>query len=140
MTEKRVKELVGLWKHRLGLDLWDIDVVVGDFEEPDYAELKRSVSYDRALLRIQAWAVAEKAPPREDMMPSKVTPHFLETCIVHELLHAVHRDYTAVILDDLDGFLHRDAQEMLERMMKRIDEQHIDRLARALVLAWNEEH
>jgi hypothetical protein len=113
---------------------------VEDFDEPDYAELKRSVSYDRGLMRIQAWAVAEKVPPRDDMLPVKVTSQFIETFIVHELLHAVHRDYTAVILDDLDGFLHRDAQEMLERMMKRIDEQHIDRLARSLVLAWDEEH
>lgn len=140
MTEKKLNELVALWKHRLGLDLWDIEVVIEDFDDPIYADLQRSVSYDRAVLRIQRWAAQEKAPPRDDMMPMKITPQFLETFIVHELLHAVHRDYTAVIMDDLEGFLHRDVQEMLERLMKRIDEQHIDRLARALVLAWNEDH
>lgn len=138
MTTKQLEQLVEKWQHRLGLDLWDIHVVVAAWDDPHYAELRRSVSYDRAILQVQPWVLEGGIPPREDMLQVAMSAQFVETCVVHELLHAVLRDHLALVQDDLDGLLHRDVLATVEKAYHRINEQTVERLARALVLAWSE--
>ena len=66
-----------------------------------------------------------------------LTDDFIESSLVHELLHLHTRDMRAVVRDDLDGQVHRDVYAVLEASMGRAEEQCVDRLAEALVAAFH---
>lgn len=138
MTKKELKELVRFWQGALGLGQWTIDVRVAVIDEPIFANNTRSTRYDACVLTFQPWMLGKgKRPQREDMIPVDLTPNFVEMMVVHELLHCVLRDYTGAV-DALDGQMHRDAYTQFEANFQRADEQTVDRLARALVLAFGQ--
>jgi hypothetical protein len=136
MNQVEFVALTSEWQSRLGLDQWLIDV---RFEEPEEEtaamECHRSSQYEQATLVIKPdlvdWEMPEGwfGPPLDDF--------FLEKSIVHELLHCLTRDIRYVE-DTFDGQLHRDVQSVIEQAYKRAEEQLVDKLAVALVRAWND--
>lgn len=136
VTPKQLERMLRSWQPRLGLERWEIRLVVrAASEESCYMEVERSIYYERAELVVQPWLVGRGEPP-EAALFTEVDEAFIEASLVHELLHLVLRDLAMVIRDDLDGFLHRDVHAQLHNGFRRAEEQAVDRLACALVQAW----
>lgn len=140
MTEKQLRDLLPVWQRRLGLADWRIVLRVGGVEESTaYMEAQRSTSYERGVIYVQPWMVGDGDPPTEVMFHGDdLTDDFVESSLVHELLHFHTRDMRAVVREDLDGQVHRDVHTVLEAAMARAEEQCVDRLAEALVKAFHE--
>lgn len=134
MTEKRLRELFKLWQGRLGLDDWRIDVVINSVsEETSYMENHRSAIYDRCVIHVQPWILGGDIPSSVMTPVDGFTEDFIESLVVHELLHCWTRDLKAFVDDDLDGQLHRDVHAVLRNSWSRREEQLVDRFALALV-------
>lgn len=141
MTEKQLRGLLATWQQRLGLGDWRIVLKVGTVEdESAYMETQRSVSYQRAVIHCQPWLLngdGNAAPESVMIRGNDLSEDFVESSLVHELLHLHTRDMRAVVRDDLDGQVHRDVYSVLEASMARAEEQCVDRLAEALVRSFN---
>lgn len=139
MTEKRLHELCAVWQERLGLDGWRVVLKIGGVSDEDsYMETHRSTTYQRGVIYCQPWLLGKGAAPDSVMIRGDdLTDAFIESSLVHELLHLYTRDMRAVVRDDLDGQVHRDVYTVLEAAMARAEEQCVDRLAEALVRAFD---
>lgn len=139
MTEKALRELLTVWTKRLGLDDWRILLHVGGCEEKScYMETSRSVSYERGVIYCQPWLFGDGEAPEDVMIRgADLTDDFVESSLVHELLHLHTRDVRAIVREDLDGQVHRDVYTVLNAAMERAEEQCVDRLAEALVRAFD---
>lgn len=138
MTEPQLWELLEVWKARLGLERWLVILEVGGADDDScYMETHRSTTYERAVIRVQPWLLGKgEAPPRTMIRGAHLTDAFVESSLVHELLHLHTRDMRAIVRDDLDGQVHRDVYTVLEAGMARAEEQCVDRLAEALTRAF----
>lgn len=136
MTEKRLRELCSLWQERLGLDRWRLELRVEACDDVgSYMECERSIAHDRANITVAPWLLGRGEVP-DCVLIRKVTDDLIEATLVHELLHCVVADMTAVVRDDLAGFLHRDVHAQVENAFGRAEEHTVDRLAEALVRSW----
>lgn len=137
MTEKKIRELFKVWQHRLGLDLWEIDIKI---EQPDplssMIQIRRSASYNRAVVSIPPWLLETPCVPPPEMLDYEITPMRIEACVVHELLHCVRHHSHAMVVDRLDGLLHRDVYTVVTGEWDSIQELEIENLAVALVKSW----
>lgn len=109
-----------MWQTRLGLSAWDVEV---DWDksatEGSDASTWRSDDYDRATV---AFADGWESWSRE----------FLNRIVAHELLHLLVRDVDLVV-DALDGLLHRDVFSQVENRYAHESEGLVDRLSYRLV-------
>lgn len=130
MTWAELEQLVELWRNRLGLQSWELELRpaveakrrrdwdVGGEGKPDAATW-RARDYETAEVYIaDDWA---EWPPRK-----------LHAIVVHELLHLVTREVEHV-LDLLDEQLAPAQQELVERAHRHAVEGAVDRLAYRLV-------
>lgn len=135
MTKQEILVCVSEWQSRLGLDQWLIEV---RFEEPESLtsamECHRSSQYEQAALIIKPELIDWEMP--ENWCGPTFDSFFLEKSIVHELLHCHTRDIRSVE-DMYEEQLHRDVLSVVEAAYIRAEEQLVDRLAVALVRAWN---
>jgi hypothetical protein len=137
VTEKQLHALVSTWQQRLGLDQWRIAVRFRDDHIDDDCAMRihRHQRYDDAVLEVQPWVVGDGEPP--DVLEREfVGDDLVERKVVHELLHLHSRDMANIIEDDLDGYLHRDAKDLLDKSFLRAEERFVDGLAAALIRAW----
>lgn len=135
MTEAQLRKLVDTWAGRLGLDRYRLSVQMGGLDDAtSYAEVSRSV-YQRGVIHFAPWLLDGHATP-DDVLGIELTPDFIETIVVHELLHLWTRDLRAIVRDDCDGLVHPDAYRQLDLAAMRAEEQLVDGLAEALVKAW----
>lgn len=139
MTETGLRERLDVWKRRLGLEHWLILLEIGGAEDDtSYMEVERSTVYQRAVIHVQPWLLGEGDAPKEVMIRGdQLTDRFVESSLVHELLHCSTRNMRAVVRDDLEGQVHRDVHTVLNDAMSRAEEQCVDALAEALVRAWS---
>ena len=139
MTEAELRRLLRAWQKRLGLDHWSLVMHVGggELEADDMMNVHRSPTYERAAIYVQPWLVGRGEPPPDVFYVAFGKPDsYIETSLVHELLHLAFRDLRAITRSDLDGYLHRDVYDQVEKAAERAEEQAVDRLAEALVRAW----
>lgn len=138
MTEKKLRQLLNVWKTRLGLDHYKINLVFGRCEdEYSYMEVQRSINYQRAKITVQPWMLGQGDPPKD--LLQEINDEMIEESLVHELLHICTRDLTAIVRNDLDGMVHRDVYSMFENATCRADERVVDSLAVALCQAFRKE-
>lgn len=123
-TEEELERYVRTWQRRLGLDEWRIEINL-DGDVPEHNDEKAEAS----AIRSQVFDDAEVRFHPDWRMWS---PYKLETVVVHELLHLVIRDLE-LIVDDVDGLLHRDVHDVIREGYRRHVEQAVDRLAHRLV-------
>jgi hypothetical protein len=133
MTETGLALLLDLWKKRLGLESWIIEMKVGEIDEPgSYMEVDKSTQYERAVLYVAPFTLGAGDVPKE-ALAIPITDEFVEASLVHELLHLVLRDVTIIVRQDLDGSLHPYALEQVQNAAMRAEERVVDKLAVALV-------
>lgn len=138
MTFEHLLVLLDIWKIRLGLSDWRIILIKGGCEDEDaYMEVEHSIFYQRAVIHINPWFVGEGEVPKNILMRDLLTDDFIESSLVHELLHLHTRNLRSIVRNDLFGVLNRDLLEQLNRAMERADEQTVDKLAEALTKAFN---
>lgn len=137
MTRATVERIVAWWVAALKLEAWELHIVwpedyekwperndgFGDWEPHDNARVWRAKDYKIARLYVNP-----------DMLMAEHTgaTRELESAIVHELLHLVTRE-AEFILDQIDGMLHRDVTELIERTYTHHVEGIIDELSYRLV-------
>lgn len=132
--------LLPVWQRRLGLADWRIVMVLGGCEdETAYMEVQHSTDYERAVVHVNSWLVGQGQVPTDVLMRDALTDDFIESSLVHELLHLHTRNLRVIIRDDLFGIVARDVHDQLKSAMSRADEQTVDRLAEALTKAFREE-
>lgn len=141
MTKTQFNLLLKKWTKILGLSSWKIIVVYENCEdESSYMEIRRSVDYQRARLIIPLWVIGERKPPTDTLIPVKdMTKDFWEESLVHELLHLVVTPMAVVTREDLEGFLHRDVMEMIDRSFRHAEERVVDSLSVSLCKAFRNE-
>lgn len=120
MSQRELEAFVRLWQRRLGLERWELKI---EWDKPagdDFAaQIFCSMSYDSARIRFESeW--------------SKWTRDEAQKIVVHELLHALHRDVDTAV-ESIDGQIHRDAQTVFDRQYKHALEGMIERLALRIV-------
>ena len=139
MSPAKLEALVPVWQERLGLAHWTIIVEVDGrhiAEDGDDVAMRifRHQRYDDAVLEVAPWMVGDGQPP-DVIEAAMLDDRLVEQKLVHELLHLCSRDLANIIEDDLDGFLQRDAHELVRLGAVRAEEAMVDRLAKTLV-AW----
>lgn len=95
----------------------------GKWGPHDMAQVWRAANYEMARLYVNEAAFSPDRPGNE---------RTLEASIVHELLHLVTRDMETIV-ENLDGLLHRDVFDLMERNHRDATEKAIDKLAYRLV-------
>jgi hypothetical protein len=134
MTPSALLELFDEWQSRLGLDDWTIEIRF-DAPESDTAvmECVRDAQYEQAVIYVHP-AVFD-APEKWRTGPT-FDDFFFEKSVVHELLHCIFRDmrYVEELFEDR---IQPDLVEGIEKTYKRVEERTVDKLAVALVRAWN---
>ena len=137
MNRGYAEQLVRKWVTILRLDAWDLHIVwpedydkwpekeddFGDFTAHGHAQVWRARDYDIARVYINEAMLTSEAPD---------SVRRLEVAIVHELLHLLTREMEFV-LDQLDGLLHRDVQDLIESTYRHQVEGTVDKLAYILV-------
>lgn len=120
MTKGQLERVFRLWQSRLGLERWRIEFRWDELCGPDsYAEIEKSSYYDTAKVRLEPdW--------------SKWSPEFAEQILVHELVHALHRDVDEA-WNDLEGQLQQTAWLLANRRYRHAMEGFVDRMASRLV-------
>lgn len=137
MTFEHLSALLPIWKIRLGLGDWRIILVLGGCEDEDvYMEIEHSVDYNRAIIRVNPWLVGQGDIPTNVLMREALTDDFIESSLVHELLHLHTRNLRVIIKEDLFGVVSRDLYDQLGKTVNRADEQIVDQLAEALTKAF----
>lgn len=140
MTFEQLSELLIVWTRRLGLSDWRIVITLGGCDdELNYMEIEHSASYQRAVIQVNPWLVGVGEIPKDVLMRDVITDDFIESSLVHELLHLYTRNLRLIIRNDLFGVVSRELHEQLKNTMERADEQIVDSLAEALVKAFREE-
>lgn len=138
MTAREFERVVRRWQKLLGLEHWSICVRVGvrdhgaGADDDVFARIYRHERYDDAVLEVAEWAVGQDDPP-DRIEAALLDDELVERKAVHELLHLTTRDMATVVEQDLDGYLHRDAADMLAKSWERAEERAVDGLARHLV-------
>lgn len=139
MTFKQLSNLLSIWTPRLGLSDWRIVMILGECEDEDvYMEVEHSLYYERATIHVNPWLVGIGQIPKDVLMRESLTDDFIESSLVHELLHLLTRNTRAIVRNDLYGVLGRETHDMLKKGMERADEQMVDKLAEALTKAFNQ--
>lgn len=137
MTFDDLSQLLTLWQRRLGLVDWRIVMLLGGCEdESAYMEVEHSTCYERAVIHVNPWLVGEGEIPKDVLMRDALTDDFIESSLVHELLHLHTRNLRVIVRDDLCDIVSRDVHEQVKNAMSRADEQLVDRLAEALTKAF----
>lgn len=137
MTETQLRKLFKLWKHRLGLDQWHIEVRIEPCEDPEsYMEVERSIDYQRARIIVSPWMIGKGEIPKGVLLP--LTDEMVEESLVHELLHICTRDLVSIVRNDLNGMVHRDVHRVFDDAVSRADERCVDALAVSLCRAFRE--
>lgn len=137
MKEGVLRELFSVWRERLGLGHWRLELIVGGVDEEDaYMQTHRSQTYERAQIYVQPWLVGQGEPNRDLLFAQNLEDDFIECSLVHELLHLHTRDMRAVVREDLAGAVLSDVYRQFENTMERAEEQCVGRLAEALVRAF----
>lgn len=141
MTEAQISKMFKTWQHRLGLDHWHIEVSFTDMPGEDgelaLMECHRSECYDRANIKVQPFVVTGDWPAICDEPRGDDYELYVEIKVVHELLHCHMRDVRFADVD-IEGMLAPAANDVYQGVQKRCEEQVVDRLAHALVKAWND--
>lgn len=140
MTFGELSNLLPVWKERLGLSNWRI-IMILDSELDDktaYMEVEHSMMYERAVIHVNPWFVDIGEIPKEVLMRDHITDDFVESSLVHELLHLITRDLRVIARDDISDIVSMDTYRQLNNAMSRADEHAVDRLAEALVRAFGE--
>lgn len=138
MTFEDLTKLLDIWKIRLGLSDWRIILTLGGCEdETAYMEVEHSITYQRAVIHINPWFIGVGEVPKDVLMRDFLTDDFVESSLVHELLHLHTRNLRIIIRNDLEGVVGRETYEQMKNSMGRADEQLVDQLAEALVKAFN---
>jgi hypothetical protein len=136
VTEERLRQLLEVWRGRLGLDHWRIELELGGLDDDtDLMEISRSKVYERARLYVAPWLLVG-GPPVPAGVLLEPSDDVVESSLVHELLHCLTRDLRAITRDDLEGLVHRDAHTALDLAAYRAEERLVDELAEALVRAF----
>lgn len=131
MTEKKLRSLLDLWKTRLGLSDWRINLVIAPCEdETSYMEITRSIYYQRAKITVNPWMLDIKKVPKDVLI--ELNDNTIEESLVHELLHLYTRDLVSIVRNDLGELLHRDVHEIICNSISRADERCVDALSVAL--------
>jgi hypothetical protein len=127
MTREGVDHIVSVWIPRLGLSHWRIEVVWDgrykddpSFSSFEHAFTWRARDYDEARLYFN-----QDEMERWDLRRT-------EEIVVHELLHLVTRE-VEFVLDQIDGQLRSDAQEIVEISHRHAVEGAVERLACRIV-------
>ena len=138
MTFEELNQFLFIWKARLGLSDWRIELILGGCsDETTYMEVEHSTFYERAVIHVNPWLLGQGPTPEYVLMKEALTDDFIEVSLVHELLHMHTRNIRVVVREDLFGVVSRELHEQLKNAMERADEQMVDRLAEALVKAFN---
>lgn len=139
MTFEQLESLLDIWKVRLGLDNWRIVMMLGNVTDKTcYMEVDHSTYYERAVIHVNPWFVGIGPIPEEVLMREAITDDFIESSLVHELLHLHTRNLRIIVTEDLADVLSLDTYRQVSVFMKRADEQTVDRIAEALVKAFKE--
>jgi hypothetical protein len=128
VTNKQIEGFVDLWKKILGLTFWDIRVVWGD-------ELEEYFKDKSDTIRASTWRSRDYDTAKIYFNPREYHGWSLdeaERTAVHELLHLVFRD-TESVIDQIEGLVHRDIDELITNTFMHHMEGAIDRLAYRLV-------
>lgn len=141
MDITHLNELLEIWKARLGLNTWRIYLEVGNLEDDtNYMEVSQATSYERAVIHVHPALFGNGETPDEWLVTGdRITDEFIESSIVHELLHLYTRDIRVIIRNDLIGVVQRDLYQQLLNTMERADERIVDKLSEALVKAFSNE-
>src|SRR4051812_4149529 len=140
MNEAQLRKRFEVWKVRLGLEKWNIELVVAPCDADAFMETDRSKYYDRARITVQPWMLGPNAKsPDSSWVVQEINNEFVETSLVHELLHCCLMDLASVVNVDLEGFLHRDVDKQIYNSFHREEEKVVDRTAKALVQAFRKE-
>lgn len=126
MTQRQLENRVKFWQKKLGslgLGHWQFTIEIVD--EPEgrpgsLAAISHSPYYDCATIQF-----------RRDHLDT-ATQYQIDRSIVHELMHAVHRDYD----DAIHSVCDRLPADMVEAWHHRLDHEEegvVDRCARAMV-------
>lgn len=137
-AERHATALVRTWQTRLGLDHWDIEVVVAPLDG-DMATIRRATFYDRARLTVAPWVLGIGETPDECLSVREPAALGVAAIIAHELLHLVTAPLQDIVDGDLEGEINARVHGVLCNLHHRAEEQTIDRLAVALTRAWPEE-
>jgi hypothetical protein len=130
MTRDELDAIVAWWRPRLGLQAWEISVR-WERDPDDDGEHFEDVPTSRAF----TWRARDYEEARVYFNPSQHEDWDrtrANEIAVHELLHLVTRE-AEYVLDIVDGHLHRDSQELVERAHRHAMEGAVDRLAHRLV-------
>lgn len=140
MTFEHLEKLLDIWKPRLGLNTWRIVMNLGGIADKScYMEVEHSMYYERAVIHVNPWFVGIGPIPEDAIMHQAITDDFVESSLVHELLHLHTRNLRVIVRDDLEDILSLDTYRQVNISMRRADEQMVDRLAEALVRAFKVE-
>lgn len=139
MTEAKLRALFDLWQKRLGLSTWKIEIELAVCERECHdlvlMETHRSGVYETATIRVQPWALTGNVPEEGPTQP--LTDRYLETKVVHELLHCSMRDLRFaddMIVEELRPDFNR-AWQIVQR---KAEESVVDKLATALVKSFGQ--
>ena len=143
-TQEQVSDYLAAWKERLGLDMWTIALSFENREVRAHGDLaimscERDSHYDRAVLHVSDFVVTGDWLPCIDsqlMIDDELEGELVERVIVHELLHIVMRDIvevTDLVRDQLSG----PVLDVWDGAFKQAEEQTVDRLAAALMIAFD---
>lgn len=136
VTLKEVEECLRLWQVRLGLSGWDIDVKVNRIKPRTVGmQCCRSPQYDRAVIRVNEWVLTNK-PPHSWHDGRKMTWWDIEEHCIHELLHC-HIGPLDRWQHRLKGYVQQDVWSQVACAYDDEEEHVVDRLARALISAFD---
>jgi hypothetical protein len=121
--QKHIRRMIRAWGQRLAMEHWDFEIAWE--EEPDnddaYASIEVSDLYDTATIRF-----------RQDFGEHDLFEK--NRIVVHELLHALFRDYGVSVRSiGVTGALSSDARALWWDRCHDTEEALIDRLANRLV-------
>jgi hypothetical protein len=139
MKREYIEGLVNLWKPRLGLDLWGVDVRFEEFDEAEFAVCHHSAAYNEAIIVFQPWLLTAKKPPEgKNMLDTPITEALVERLVVHELMHLVVRDFTRVLDDHLPDTMNPVDREHLQSAYNNANEAVVDALAVSLTRSFGQ--
>ena len=134
MTRETIEQLVVQWMRILRLHAWEVSVVwPEDYEKwPEHRDGMPDFSSDHTYAWV--WRARDYTRARLYFNPERLSDdaRTVEATIVHELLHLVTRD-VEFILDQLDGLLHRDLDNLIMEAHNHAVEGAIDHIAYVLV-------
>lgn len=141
ITKNQLDLWLKKWVKILGLQNYLIIVLYEDCDDKySYMEITRSRNeYQRAKLVVPKWLIGESKVPDDLLItPNMVDKYFWEESLVHELLHVCVNPMTLVVRNDLDGYLHHDVFNQVEKAFIRAEEKVVDNLAVALCKAYRD--